>query len=127
MLTAIYSILLILALILIYLAGKKKIYWMQMVLIFATLVGSAIAFTNLGIEIGKNYSESQFYNEPRRNLGMAFHQMSGEAKRGEISILTNKVNRLSELWNQTKFFEEDGGESLGELYIQLLDTGKVQQ
>ena len=95
-------------------------------LVLALVLGTAIGAGNVGIEIGKSSSESQFYSVSQRTIGMAFCQMSNEGKRGETEVLVNKMNHLCELWRKTKFFEEDGGESLGKLCLLLLDTGKVQ-
>lgn len=126
MFTAIYTVLLILSLGLIYFAGRTKAFRIQMTLILALLIGTAIAFANVGMEIGKSQSKSQFYGGPVRTLGMVFSEMSSEAAKGELHPLIEKVNRLNDLWHKTKFFEEDGGASLQTLYRELLNMGGIQ-
>jgi hypothetical protein len=121
-----YTIGLIVSLVLVYMAGKRRIYWLQIILVLALVLGTAIGAGNVGMEIGKSSSESQFYSVSQRTIGMAFCQMSNEGKRGETEVLVNKVNHLCALWNKTKFFEEDGGKSLAALRLLLFDTGKVQ-
>jgi hypothetical protein len=121
-----YIVGLIISIVLVYMAGKQRIFWLQIVLVLALVLATAIGAGNAGIEIGKSSSESQFYSVSQRTIGMAFCQMSDEGNRGETEVLVNKVNHLCELWRKTKFYEEDGGESLAELCLILLDTGKVQ-
>jgi Na+(H+)/acetate symporter ActP len=120
-----YTIGLIFSLVLVYMAGKKGIYWLQIVLVLALVVVTTTSALIVGMEMGKSSSESQFYSMSKRTLGKAFCQMSEEGNRGDVEVLLEKVNHLCAHWNKTKFFEEDGGESFRELYWGLADIVRV--
>lgn len=67
-----YIVGLIISIVLVYMAGKKGIFWLQIVLVLALVLATAIGAGNAGIEIGKSSSESQFYSVSQRTIGMAF-------------------------------------------------------
>lgn len=90
------------------------------------LIGACFASVQLGIQIGRTLTESDF-GGPSRALGSAFAELESNMNNGNYQLATERLSYLSKNWYSIDFFRDRVAEGRTPWPLFFMEYEKIPQ